>query len=484
MAAVVIAGASVAGLASALALSGQGHDIVVLERGPRPPEGPYGEVVGDWHRPLVPQAAHSHTLAALGVKVLRERAPRVLAALREAGAVELDLTAALPPTVADREPRADDAELTALGCRRGTLDLVLERTVRALPDVRIAYGDGVRALRLDPDGRRVAAVVTAGGPLRADVVIDATGRRAESRRWLTAAGVPVADDETAPSGLSVFSRFHRLRPGARPGPLGRGNAAGILGRHYAGLLHPGEHGTFGVLIGALPGDQTLAALGDPERFAAVARLTPGLAPWLEQADPVSPVHTMTAPHNALRGPATTRQRPVAGLFAVGDAVCVTDPLYGRGVSLALAGAFRLADLLASAPAVDIALSRRVARSNEALYGPWFRQSVDDDRIRIAQWRAAIAGRPAPSVPTALGGRPLLSEACAAAASDGEVWRGLTRMLMGLRTREQVFDDAQFRARVRRAPAIGTSTHLLAPGRAELARALASYDARRRFDRAA
>lgn len=461
----VVAGAGIAGLAGALALHGIGHRVLLLERGAEPPTGEVAEAAGRWARPTVPQGSHSHTLTSLGVKVLRERAPHVLDAALAAGARLLDLTEALPPGATDggREPR--DEELVALGCRRTALELVLYRAVAALPGVEIRHGSAVGALELDPADGRVRAVRTDGGErIPADVVIDATGRQAAARGWLRAAGVPVAEDRVSPSGLSGFTRFYRLTGGERPGPLNRGNAAGDIFDHYAGVLHPGDNGTFAVALATLPGDRALHGLLTPAGFTAAARATPGLAAWLADgaSEPVSPVHAITSPPNALRGPATSAQRPVPGLFPLGDAACVTNPLFGRGMSLALAHAFRLADLLAAHPAVDTALSRAAARDAEALFLPWYEQSAAADRERIARWRAWVDGSPSPT------SAPSASAALAAAArTDGVVWRGLTRMLMGLTTPAELLGDEKLLSRVRGAAPAPARPQ--APAREELVR---------------
>ncbi|GAA0614175.1 tryptophan 7-halogenase [Streptomyces crystallinus] len=457
----VVAGAGVAGLAGALALHGAGYRVLVLERGAEPPAGPVDAAAGRWVRPTVPQGSHSHTLTSLGVKVLRERAPQVLAAALAARAQLLDLTEALPPGDGGREP--GDEELVALGCRRTVLELVLYRAVAALPGVEVRHGRTVDALELDPDDGRVRAVRTDGGErIAADVVIDATGRQAAARGWLRAAGVPVAEDRVGPSGLSGYTRFYRLTGAeGRPGPLGRGNAAGDIFDHYAGVLHPADNGTFSIALATLPGDRALHGLRTPEGFTAAARATPGLAAWLADgvSEPLSPVHAITSPPNALRGTATSRQRPVPGLFPLGDAACLTNPLFGRGMSLALAHAFRLADLLAAHPAVDRAQSRAAARAAEALFLPWYEQSAAADRERIARWRGHVQGAGAPEA------RP--SALAAAARTDGVVWRALTRMLMGLATPAELLADEKLLARVRAAAPAPARPR--APEREELVR---------------
>lgn len=451
----VIAGGSVAGLASALALSGIGYRVLVLERAPEPPQWSPADATSWWKRPTVPQGLQSHTLTSLGVRVLRERAPQVLAGARAAGATVLDLTQALPAEATDSAREPGDSELVALGCRRSGLEILLHRTVSNVADVTIRHDTTVVGLELQPGHRRVKAVVTGTGErIPADIVVDATGRRALSRRWLHGAGVPLAADRTSPSGLVGHTRFYRLKSRTLPGPLDRGHGVGDVFGHYAGVLHPGDNGTFSIALGSLPGDKALQGLRTRPGFTAAARATPGLAPWLEDgvSSPISPVRVISSPPNALRGAAGPQQRPVPGLFQVGDAACITNPLFGRGISLALDHAFRLADLLAEQPDIDIAQRRAVARMTHELFLPWYEQSVGSDQLRIARWQAAVDG--APAVPVPHGDLPTTEEIVNAARSDGTVWRGLMRMLMTLSTPEELFDDDKFLARVRQTASAG------------------------------
>ncbi|MEU9446734.1 hypothetical protein AB0D42_39115 [Streptomyces sp. NPDC048304] len=449
----VIAGGSVAGLGSALALSRIGYRVVVLERAPNPPRWPPAQAVPWWRRPTVPQGMHSHTLTSLGVRVLRERAPEVLGQAAAAGARTFDLTRALPPGATDSIRHPGDDALVALGIRRSTLELLLHRQVRELPGATIRHDTTVDGIELHPAQARVRGVVThTGERIPADVVVDATGRRALSRTWLRNAGVPLADDLSSPSGLRAYSRFYRLKQGTYPTPLNRGHAVGDIYDHYAGVLHPGDDNTFSIALGTLPDDRALSGLSTAAGFTAAARATPAIAPWLDEdiSTPLSPVQVITSPPNALWGTAGTRQQPVAGLFPVGDAACITNPLFGRGMSLALAHAFRLADLLAAQPAVDVAQRRAVARMTEEMFLPWYTQSAASDRARIARWRSAADGTPLPSKTPSGTGRPTTEDIAAAAHRDGTVWRGLMRMLMTLATPAEAFADDAFLARVRQA----------------------------------
>ncbi|MER6423330.1 FAD-dependent monooxygenase [Streptomyces sp. NPDC001137] len=484
MATTVIVGGGPAGLALALALGGRGHRVRVLERGEPPPDGPAAKSAELWRRPTVPQALHDHILNALGVRMLRHHAPEVLDAVLAEGARLLDLTTAAPAGPA--APGDDD--LVTLVCRRPVLDLVLHRAAEALPEVTVSHRTTVAGLLLEasgPSGHRVRGVVTADGErIPADVVVDASGRRSASRSWLTAAGVEVPDDLTGPSQLRAFGRFYRLRDpgGPRPGPLNRGNAAGGIWDHYSAVLHPADNDVFAITLGTLPGDRATTALRTPGAFTAACRLSPHLAAWVDEdvVEPLGPVRVIGMPPNILRSTATGRRRPVTGLLHTGDAACVTDPMFGRGMSLALAHAFLLADVIREHPVAEGELSRAAADLAEELLRPWYDQAVHDSWSRIERWRSATGapvpartGHPAPAVP-----RRLWAAALTAAATDPVVWRGVVRVQTSLSTPAEIFADEDFLARVRavaEAPAPPAPSGPRPPTHAELRHAIAAQE---------
>ncbi|WP_237518808.1 hypothetical protein [Streptomyces sp. SID5910] len=450
---VVVVGGSVAGLATGLALASRGLPVRVLEQAPVPPEGPPEKAAELWRRPTVAQNGHSHVLTSLGVRVLRAHVPQVLDAALEAGAHLLDLMRALPAGADDGIRRRGDEELVALAVRRPVFELVLRQALRSLPDVTISHGVKVTGLRTTPSGTRVTGLVTGDGEdIPTHAVVDATGRRSASRSWLTAAGLPPRAPRTAPTRVRAFTRFYRLRtPGTLPGPLNRGNAAGGIWDHYAAVAHLADNDMYALTVGVPTADPATTGLRHPAAFTAVARLSPHLAAWADPAvgEPVSAVRPLTLPPNTLHRAPDAGAGPIAGLYPVGDAACVTDPLFGRGMSLALRHAFLLAEFLADGPAAE-EQGERAARIADGVYRPWYEQAVRENAARTALWRARVTGCPPPAASES--GRAALSEVARAAAADGTVWRGLTRVLMGLETAEDVFDDEAFRRRVRTAPA--------------------------------
>jgi 2-polyprenyl-6-methoxyphenol hydroxylase-like FAD-dependent oxidoreductase len=438
----VIAGGGVAGLVAALALRPSGHRVTVLDREPGPVPASVPEANSGWIRPSVPQALHSHAFTGLGTGLLREHVPELYEALVDAAAREIDLRDSAPVPV----PLEDADELRVLACRRRTFDAVLAATARRL-GVTVQADSRVAGLEISGGERpRVTGVRLAdGGVLEADLVLDATGQRCESRKWLAVAGIATAPDESTSGEFSCYSRFFRSTRDELPGVLNRGNAGGGIFGHYMAFVHPGDNGTFSIGIGVLPDDPEMKALRDEETFTAVLRATPLLAPWVaaDASEAISPVYAINTPDNLVRGVATTRQRAVPGLLQLGDAAAVSNPLYGRGVSLAIAHAFRLAELLAELPEAGETQSARAAELVETLLVPWVHRAVADDRARIALWRAAVHGeRPAP-LPAGLD----LGTATRASFFDAVVWRRLAAVQMSVGRPEQFYDDPEIRSRV-------------------------------------
>jgi 2-polyprenyl-6-methoxyphenol hydroxylase-like FAD-dependent oxidoreductase len=466
MSKILIAGGSIAGLASALALSELGYEVEILERDPKPPPPTVDQAHAAWPRPTVPQAVHSHAFASLGVNLLLERAPDVYAALVAAGAGEIRLAERMPPTIRDRSRQPGDEELRMLACRRSTFELVLRREVLRQPRVSIFPGRTVRAVELAAHGRpRVVGVRTDDGRLRSgELVIDATGRRSAAVRWLADAGVPVANGQVESCDITYYTRFYRQLADKPPGPLNRGFGAGGLWDHYTAVLFLCDNQTFSISIGVLPEDTHMKALRGESAFAAALQATPLLAPWVAPgaAEPISPVYAMGGLDNSLR-PATGATL-VPGFVQIGDAVCTTNPAYGRGVSLALAHAYRVADLLTAHPDVDDEQAAEVARETDRLFRPWFDEAVQHDLGRARLWRATLRGESLPRPPADV---VTFGTAVLAAAVDPVVWRRLVRVMMSLDPPATVYADEETRARVQDALAAGPGPQLPAPTRAQL-----------------
>ena len=116
----------------------------------------------------------------------------------------------------------------------------------------------------------VAGVRTAGGTeFRADLVVDATGRRTPSAAWLAELGARAPYMESESSGFSYYTRY--FTGAARPR---RGGAALAPIGTFSVLTIDGDNDTWSVTLFTSTKDAPLKALRDPERFTQVVRACP------------------------------------------------------------------------------------------------------------------------------------------------------------------------------------------------------------------
>src|SRR3954470_6478855 len=368
---VVVIGAGVGGLGSALALSRQGHDVTLLERDRTPlPHNP--DEAFEWDRRGAPQVRHSHAMLARLRMILRARYPDVLSSLYEAGVTDWPLTVQLPPTIDDPTPKPGDEDLVMLACRRTTFEWVLRRTVLEAPHVRLLDGVAVDGV-IGGDGA-VQGVHTDTGSFDADMVVAANGRRGDVPAWLAGVGIdcPEVEEDT---GIIYFSRFYRLRDGAdvpeQFGPIG-----GDLGYlKYATFI--GDNRTFSVTFAVPVDDAELRArLLDPPTFERASAVLVATQPSVEpaRAVPITPVHVMAKLLNRIR-----RFDDVQGFHAVGDAHTCTNPLYGRGCSLAMVQATLLSDAVAEHGDDAVARAAAYEAASAEQVEPWYHASVMADR---------------------------------------------------------------------------------------------------------
>jgi 2-polyprenyl-6-methoxyphenol hydroxylase-like FAD-dependent oxidoreductase len=425
----------VAGLAAALFLARRGHPVVVLERDPDPTP-PTVALAGRSRRRATPQAAHSHAFLARCRALLAAEAPDVLHALDDAGVRAAVLTRALPPALEGFAPEPGDDELVVHNARRSVFEWVLRRTVEAEPGIELRLGTAVTGL--GQDAGRVRGVRTDHGPVAADVVVDASGRR-------SAQAPP--DRRQVPCGIAYLTRFYQLR-GAEPGPLNRGFTHGASFDRYSCLVFPADNGTFSVTFGVLPEDRALRVLRDPAAFDSAATAIPAIAPWIhpDVSRPTTDVAFMTSLHNLIRPP--TGCEP-SGLHAIGDAACVTNPAHTRGTTLALVAAQRLARAVTEHPADAGARAAEMAAFARDELTLWVEDSIAQDAARLARWR--------PGEPTeAPRWRGVVSngDAYLAAQRDAGAWRAFTRLQNSLARPDEVLDDPALVAAVARVRASG------------------------------
>ena len=391
---VLVIGAGMAGLCTALALAPTGREVVLLERDPSPPPGDADEAFRDWNRRGVGHLRHSHAFLARLRSLIRDEHRPLLDDLLASGCREITFAEMLTDLHKPRyQPRPIDADMVVLTSRRTTLELIMRRYVERLPGVSIRPETFVRELVVEPPADRPLAVTGVrledGEVLSADLVVDAAGRTSGACEQLRALGAPIAEVSES-AGILYFTRHYRLRPGQAEPPRGKNPASGDMGYMKFGVF-PADNGCFSITI-CVPEIEfeMRKAILDPEVFDRLCREIPGLVPWLEteRTEGVSKVFGMGDLHSRWRDLVTDGKPAVTGFFALGDGLVRTNPLYGRGCSFAAVSAYQLRDTLAES-ADPAARALRYHERIQAEIRPYYDNMLEQDRAAVRRARQTL-----------------------------------------------------------------------------------------------
>jgi 2-polyprenyl-6-methoxyphenol hydroxylase-like FAD-dependent oxidoreductase len=390
---IIVIGGGICGLGAALLLARDGHDVTVLERDADPlPDSPQA-AWDNWTRKGVAQFRQPHNFMPALRLLLEAELPDVQDALGSAGAGRYDLVNPLPPFFRDRSPRPVDDKLWTLTARRPVGEWVFGRVAENDRRVTIRRGVQAAALLTGPSAiagtPHVAGIQTAGGEeLRADLVIDASGRASRSPRWLTAIDARPPFEQQEDSGFTYYTRYFRGTEPVRMGPT-------LMPAGTVSILTlPGDNGTWSVTLFMMAGDQPLKTLRHAEKWTSAVRAFPLQAHWLN-GEPISDVLAMSGIVDRYRRFVVDGSPVVTGFLAVADAWSCTNPSAGRGLTVGFLHARCLRDVLRETAGRPRELAEEFDRRTEAEIAPWYHAQIAVDRARFAEMDALRAGRQPP-----------------------------------------------------------------------------------------
>ena len=457
MAAIVVCGGGVIGLATAMMLARDGHEVTVLEADASPVPTDPAQAWEEWARKGVAQFHQPHNLFARARQVMDDELPGLTDELLAAGGIWIDPIATMPPGIEDRAARPGDDRFRFVNARRPVIEAVVAQAAERTSGVSVRRGVAIDGLEIDVDGGvpRVSGVAIRGeGNVRADLVVDAMGRRSKLADWLDKVGAPPTV-ESEDSGFVYYTRFFRgpEQPAAFGPPLAGLGSISVLTLR-------GDNDTWSLTIFGSSADTALRALRDPTCFDRVAQSLPLQAHW-GHGEPLGGVEVMAGVLDKHRR-FVLDGRPIAsGVVAVSDAWACTNPSAGRGMSVGLIHAQRLRNVVREVGWDDAEqLAQRFGEITATDVEPFYRNQIAADRVRVAEMEALRTGAQPPAPDAAA------AAVATAMTQDATVFRAMMECITCLALPQEALTRPEVVAAV--APFAGqTPSPFPGPSRAEL-----------------
>lgn len=366
----VVIGGSIAGLTAAGVLSDHFTRVTIVDRDSPPDRREF--------RRGVPQTRHAHRLLPRGQMILEQQFPGLVDELRAWGAITVEKGTDIAFDY-DEGWRAGPSrpEQASLSCSRPLLESALYRRVASIPGITFMHGYEAAGLMVDDAGERVTGLRLNGRgsqiatrQLRADLVVDASGRHSKAPQWLDALGY-AAPEEWSVNAVGGYATRIYQRPDDYQGEWKAMYVAptppdGTRG----GIIIPIEGNRWHVTLIGLAGDYPPH---DEEGFLDFARSlpTPRFYEALQAGVP------LTRP-KGFRGTASrvrrydTLPRYLEGFLVLGDAAYILNPVYAQGMTAAMIGSRALDKTLARQPRERLAglapaFQKKLSRSLNRLW---------------------------------------------------------------------------------------------------------------------
>lgn len=332
----IVIGAGMSGLISAKILSKHFNEVIVLEK------DSISENFSPEHRKGLPQAHHQHILLMKGRELFEEIFPGFDNELADMGAPELSYSNDIALYVGHGKLPRFPSYLKVRPSRRIWIDALVRKRISALSNVEFISNIQVQHLSFDDKENRVNGVIYSAfqkdelssveteTTLKADLVIDCSGRGSRITKWLKQLGLSGVPSTEIDPKLGYASCLLKI-PENYSGVRGIEVAPHAPDNPRAAGLWEVEKGTWLLTLIGMAGNYPPIDIEGFKAFAA-ALPTSAISDILNQAERISEIQSFRGTQNIWRHYEKMPNYP-NGLLVMGDALCAFNPLHGQGLTL-------------------------------------------------------------------------------------------------------------------------------------------------------
>lgn len=368
----IVIGGSMAGMCAARILAEHFEQVTLVDRDHYPE--------GAFERGGVPQSRHVHVLLARGRIELENLFPGFEEAVIARGALYTDFGWDFASLRENGWAPREVYGIKLLHASRVLLEAVVRERLREHTNVGFVEGTRVTGLLADESRSCALGVKTISsddratiGELRAELIVDASGRSSKAPNWLQELGLPAPEEIVVDSHGGYASRWFQAPPPEQRPKEWWWKGAWIdpkIGENpYAGVLFPVENNRWVITIAGV--GKNYPPTDEAGYMEILSRLrSPLLAEAVKHAEPISEVYAARSMANRWRRYDRWPAK-LAGFIAIGDSACAFNPVYGQGMTTGALSALTLRDLIAKGGIANDDFPRQFHAAQAAVQkAPW------------------------------------------------------------------------------------------------------------------